>query len=461
MRIGGLASGMDIDQIVGDLMKAERMPLDKLKQQKQTLEWQRDDYRSMNSLLLNFRSELMNMKLTTQYRSRLTSSTQQDRVTATATSAASASSYSISKVDQLASAATLKNGSKISADGKKVDPTKGLFQSRTDFANKTFGWKAGAVESTTINVTTQENELTIDLKGAQMKDLAFMNVKVNGTSYEVVSTMPANGLAANQVLVDTAGKLTFKDDLTVNSSIKVDYFTDKKVESFTYDGIKKDFQLAKGSIRNDLKLTLGDKEFTIDSTVTAADKPLIDVNDSNKVVGTINVETGKFTLNDGVGSSGEIKVEYTQNYFTFAVSSYTSKGLVRENFGVQGSETLNNVISRVNSSNAGVTMFHDSFSDQLTMTRKETGDFNPGESSPGVLNREIITTGNFLNEALQFGSGIETGGENAKFTINGLDTERSSNTFEMNGVTFTLKQEFTTGAVDMIQIRFLKISKLL
>ncbi len=32
MRIGGLASGMDIDKIVGDLMKVERAPINKLKQ---------------------------------------------------------------------------------------------------------------------------------------------------------------------------------------------------------------------------------------------------------------------------------------------------------------------------------------------------------------------------------------------------------------------------------------------
>ncbi|MGG2988216.1 flagellar hook-associated protein 2 [Geobacillus stearothermophilus] len=51
LRISGLASGMDIDKIVSDLMKAERMPLDKLKQKKQLLEWQRDDYREMNKLL--------------------------------------------------------------------------------------------------------------------------------------------------------------------------------------------------------------------------------------------------------------------------------------------------------------------------------------------------------------------------------------------------------------------------
>jgi flagellar hook-associated protein 2 len=41
MRIGGLASGMDIDQIIGDLMKAERIPLDKLFTKETTFEWQR------------------------------------------------------------------------------------------------------------------------------------------------------------------------------------------------------------------------------------------------------------------------------------------------------------------------------------------------------------------------------------------------------------------------------------
>jgi flagellar hook-associated protein 2 len=51
MRIGGLASGMDIDTLIGDLMRAERIPLDKLFQKKTQLEWQRDDYRSMNKLL--------------------------------------------------------------------------------------------------------------------------------------------------------------------------------------------------------------------------------------------------------------------------------------------------------------------------------------------------------------------------------------------------------------------------
>lgn len=120
MRIGGLASGMDIDTMVKDLMKAERIPLDKLKQKKQVLEWQRDDYRSMNTLLLNFRSELTTMRLSSTYRARGTTSTAESKVTATASSAASLASYTI-KVDKLATAATKVNTEGISKSNQKVD----------------------------------------------------------------------------------------------------------------------------------------------------------------------------------------------------------------------------------------------------------------------------------------------------------------------------------------------------
>src|SRR3954451_7454063 len=51
LRISGLASGMNIDEIVTNLMTAERMPLDKINQKKTYTEWQRDDYRTMNTAL--------------------------------------------------------------------------------------------------------------------------------------------------------------------------------------------------------------------------------------------------------------------------------------------------------------------------------------------------------------------------------------------------------------------------
>lgn len=56
MRVSGLSSGMDIDSIVQQMMTAKRIPLDKLTQKKQTLEWKRDSYRQINSQLVDFRN---------------------------------------------------------------------------------------------------------------------------------------------------------------------------------------------------------------------------------------------------------------------------------------------------------------------------------------------------------------------------------------------------------------------
>ncbi|KQC48395.1 flagellar cap protein FliD [Geobacillus sp. Sah69] len=105
LRISGLASGMDIDKIVSDLMKAERMPLDKLKQKKQLLEWQRDDYRSMNTLLQGLDDYLFsNITLQSSMFKKTVSSSNESVVTATAGSSAANVATTI-QVDRVATSA--------------------------------------------------------------------------------------------------------------------------------------------------------------------------------------------------------------------------------------------------------------------------------------------------------------------------------------------------------------------
>ncbi|MGG4406606.1 flagellar hook-associated protein 2 [Geobacillus stearothermophilus] len=105
LRISGLASGMDIDKIVSDLMKAERMPLDKLKQKKQLLEWQRDDYRSMNTLLQGLDDYLFsNITLQSSMFKKTVSSSNESVVTATAGSSAANVAAAI-QVNQVATSA--------------------------------------------------------------------------------------------------------------------------------------------------------------------------------------------------------------------------------------------------------------------------------------------------------------------------------------------------------------------
>lgn len=54
MRIGGIASGMDTEQMVQDLMRVERMRVDKLTREQEALEWQREAFNTTNKKLAEF-----------------------------------------------------------------------------------------------------------------------------------------------------------------------------------------------------------------------------------------------------------------------------------------------------------------------------------------------------------------------------------------------------------------------
>ncbi|OEI75902.1 flagellar filament capping protein FliD [Bacillus subtilis] len=108
-RITGLASGMDIDDIVSKLMKTERAPLDRLTQKKQTLEWQRDSYREVNTKIKEFQDYMSKNKLTypSTYQSKTVTSSNESVLTATGSASAPNSSSTV-EVASLATAATYK-----------------------------------------------------------------------------------------------------------------------------------------------------------------------------------------------------------------------------------------------------------------------------------------------------------------------------------------------------------------
>lgn len=93
-------------------------------------------------------------------------------------------------------------------------------------------------------------------------------------------------------------------------------------------------------------------------------------------------------------------------------------------------DTLNDIISRINNSNAEVTAFYDDETDKVIMTSNTTGSETISLSD---------VTGTLLGSTLNLSEGSQTAGDDATFTINGSDAmTRSSNTFDLNGTTFTL-----------------------
>ena len=120
MRFGGLASGLDTDTIVKDLMKIEQMKVDKLKQEKQIIEWRKEDYRSTTNLLRGFYDEYFdilysktNMTSQSTYNTLKVQSSDDKYITATASPNAYVSDRVITRIE-LAKAAQVK-GASVSA----------------------------------------------------------------------------------------------------------------------------------------------------------------------------------------------------------------------------------------------------------------------------------------------------------------------------------------------------------
>ncbi|MBP1931510.1 flagellar filament capping protein FliD [Ammoniphilus resinae] len=96
LRFSGLASGMDTESIVKKLMDAERIPLNKLKQDRQWKDWQRDAYRETNTLLMDLRSSMEKLRLQSSFTQTKVSSSDTSKVDVTKVGKPSLDSYTIS-----------------------------------------------------------------------------------------------------------------------------------------------------------------------------------------------------------------------------------------------------------------------------------------------------------------------------------------------------------------------------
>ncbi|TDF93487.1 flagellar filament capping protein FliD [Paenibacillus piri] len=163
MRITGLASGFDTETTVAKLMQAQRIPLDRLLQKKQLLEWKRDDYRALNSKILELRTAASDMKLPSKYQSKKVSSTDDASLSVTATAAANEGIYKI-KIGKLAEAASLSSSAVLGA-GSETKKLKDL--------------DAGFVAST-FNITGEKGSATIQLNPEDT--IAQFITNVNGKS---------------------------------------------------------------------------------------------------------------------------------------------------------------------------------------------------------------------------------------------------------------------------------------
>ncbi len=222
MRIGGLATGMDTDQIVEDLMKVEKMPLDKLQQDKTKMEWQRDAFCDVNKLFSELDDQGFDMRLQKTYNSKSTTSSMSSAVTATASASASNGTYEI-KVEQLASAAINAGSESIAIDGESIDPTssmssqndllKGELQTG-EFAFATFNEDGEEIIHTiTVSEDDSLNDVLKDITSQDNGVRAFFDPQSNKVVMERTETGDFNPDGAEISFNVTDGDSSFFTDI--------------------------------------------------------------------------------------------------------------------------------------------------------------------------------------------------------------------------------------------------------
>lgn len=226
MRISGLASGLDIDQMVAKLMKAQRVPLDKLNQKKTTIEWQREQYRDLNLKIVDFRNnKLMNYSMSTAISGKKATVTGNTAaVTAKANPNAVTGSMSI-EVEKLATSSSLLSkkpeldgdGNVVSGTGGigKVDASKSLAELGLvgdDEENISFSFKNGSAPSVTI--TANKDDSLASVIAAINKSSANVNAFLDSDTGRLSITSKTTGAATLSIgkdALDAGGNSVIED----------------------------------------------------------------------------------------------------------------------------------------------------------------------------------------------------------------------------------------------------------
>jgi flagellar hook-associated protein 2 len=301
--MAGLASGLDTDKMVKDLMKVARMPLDQMLQKKQILQWRQEDYRAINTSLISFRtSQALEMKLQGTFQVKTATSSDATVVTATPGGAASTGTYSI-EVTQLAEVANNISSTALSLDpADKIDPSATLESQKSKFAS---AWGGTTLQ---FSITTHPNggaavtkTFTVDTTTDSLNDvLANINAETSlgvtafhesSTDKVVISTTKTGDYSTNEIeiadVTDTFALGTLQLSATAqgqNAILSINGMSGitKYENSFTLNNIT--FNLHKTTGGTPVTVTVANDV----DTVVARIKSFVE--ELNSLIGTLNAE---------------------------------------------------------------------------------------------------------------------------------------------------------------------------
>ncbi|MFT4326897.1 MAG: flagellar filament capping protein FliD, partial [Candidatus Woesearchaeota archaeon] len=317
MRLEGFGvSGMDTDEVVKSLMMAERMPLRKIEQDKQLVEWKVEEYREVMSEINDFRSEFFDVLNRENYmlsdgvfNSFTTESENSSVVTINATASAMSGSHEVN-VTQLATQARATSGSSIS---KNV--------TGSNAASFNFSEEG---ESFTLILDGESRTITLDdsvdslEKLQESIDERFGEGKVlvqAEENDEIISFAAVEGSGVNRIDVrDAAGggalkTLGFDDDSNYSNRLgRFDTLGDL-ADKFAFEGSLFDED-------DNISFTINDVDFSFDSDTRLSDM-INEINNSDaNVTMRYNELSDNFEITSDISGAGKT-IEFSEEESSF------------------------------------------------------------------------------------------------------------------------------------------------
>lgn len=323
VRMTGLISGMDTESMVKEMVSASSSKVDKVKKEKQLLQWKKEAWQGLNTKLYDFyKNEVSSMRLASSFKSKTATVSDDKKVTVKAGSGAANGSHSVS-VKQLASSAYL-TGANIKTSGKTYTTYANAgasteFADMTDADGNNLGLAGQTITITSGNGTVAP--LTFELGGSGDNGVASidaLNKKLASTSgYEKLSASYVDGKLTftnasaktdedgntvgeiynvDSAALGISGEVSFKKDEATGQSTTLEASLDMRYKKdFTSLDITGNTKLADIGIKVGTTFSIKGKDF-----VVAADTTITDLTDGLSKMGVsanFDAKQGRFYIN--------------------------------------------------------------------------------------------------------------------------------------------------------------------
>lgn len=154
IRMSGLASNMDTESIVKELMSAQRTKLTKIENKKTKLEWKQDKWKDLNTKIYSFyTSTLSKTKMQGSFDKKTATSSNKDKVAVESGGSAPEGNHSI-KVNAVASSQYV-TGAKLETGNTVTYDTKLTELNMTSAIGSTISVKAGSKDEVNLSITAE------------------------------------------------------------------------------------------------------------------------------------------------------------------------------------------------------------------------------------------------------------------------------------------------------------------